>query len=172
MRNDRGVSFRVRSREGHQSDRSTMGVAFLVCLMVCLSCYKVKSFAIDSSPKYGRLSRSICVLSSSLADDNIDGSLLDMLLPPTDCKVEQMSPTDLAFIGDALYELLVRSRSVWPPKKTSNLQTLVVGLVRGTTVCIFTMPYFIACPDSHFTISRTSVPLTYQVAPKLRVDSC
>ena len=110
-----------------------MGVAILAFLLACLPCFKVESFIIESRLKYGRLSRPIRVSSSSPAYDNINDSLLNMLMPPPHCKVEQMSPTDLAYIGDAVYELLVRSRSVWPPKKTSNLQTLVVGLVRGTT---------------------------------------
>lgn len=58
-------------------------------------------------------------------------SLLQFLQPSEDCQVNRMSSTDLAYIGDAVYELFVRSRTVWPSKKTSDLQTQVVGLVRG-----------------------------------------
>jgi hypothetical protein len=59
-------------------------------------------------------------------------SLLENLSPSPDCKVEQMSSTDLAYVGDAVYELSVRSWAVWPPKRTSDLQLQVVELVRGT----------------------------------------
>lgn len=68
-----------------------------------------------------------------LTDSPKDSSrLLELLRPPPSCKVEQMSSTDLAYIGDVVYELLVRSMHVWPPKRTSDLQTTVVALVRGT----------------------------------------
>lgn len=58
-------------------------------------------------------------------------SLLEIFSPAAGCKVEQMSSTDLAYVGDALYELTVRSWAVWPPKRTSDLQNQVVELVRG-----------------------------------------
>jgi hypothetical protein len=63
-------------------------------------------------------------------------SLLENLSPSPNRKVEQMSSTDLAYVGDAVYELSVRSWAVWPPKRTSDLQIQVVELVRGTcTAC-------------------------------------
>jgi hypothetical protein len=58
-------------------------------------------------------------------------SLQELLLPSTSCDVGQMSTTDLAYIGDVVYELFIRSRTVWPPKRTSDLQLQVVALVRG-----------------------------------------
>lgn len=86
-------------------------------------------------------------------------SLMDLLLPSNDCKVDQMSGTDLgtnvdgrcelerglwasyhltfletfliAYIGDVVFELFVRSRNVWPSKRTSDLQNIVVNMVRG-----------------------------------------
>lgn len=60
--------------------------------------------------------------------------LRDVLAPSKSCKVDQMSSTDLAYIGDVVYELMVRSKSVWPPKRTSDLQNEVVNLVRGTCI--------------------------------------
>jgi hypothetical protein len=60
-------------------------------------------------------------------------SLLEIFSPSSGCKVEQMSSTDLAYVGDALYELTVRSWAVWPPKRTSDLQNQVVELVRGAS---------------------------------------
>lgn len=62
----------------------------------------------------------------------VDTSLLNLLSPPPPCDVDRMSSTDLAYVGDVVYELLVRSKKVWPPKRTSHLQSQVVGLVRGT----------------------------------------
>jgi hypothetical protein len=58
-------------------------------------------------------------------------SLLDLLRPPNTTDIHRMSPTDMAYIGDAVYELFVRSRYVWPPKRTADLQQQVVALVRG-----------------------------------------
>jgi hypothetical protein len=57
--------------------------------------------------------------------------LRELLLPSTSCDVGQMSTSDLAYIGDVVYELFIRSRTVWPPKRTSDLQLQVVALVRG-----------------------------------------
>jgi ribonuclease III family protein len=42
-----------------------------------------------------------------------------------------MSGTDLAYIGDVVYELYIRTRTVWPLKRTTDLQQKVVALVRG-----------------------------------------
>mmetsp|Transcript_5068 Transcript_5068/g.14213 ORF Transcript_5068/g.14213 Transcript_5068/m.14213 type:complete len:133 (-) Transcript_5068:317-715(-) len=42
-----------------------------------------------------------------------------------------MSSTDLAYIGDVVYELFVRSKFVWPSRRTKDLQTAVVSLVRA-----------------------------------------
>ena len=65
--------------------------------------------------------------------NNEDSSLLlqNILQPSQDCTVDRMSGTDLAYIGDVVYELFVRSRLVWPSKRTSDLQNQVVALVRG-----------------------------------------
>jgi hypothetical protein len=58
-------------------------------------------------------------------------SLLEMLSPLESCDANQMGGTDLAYIGDAIFELFIRSRCVWPSKRTSDLQDQVVALVRG-----------------------------------------
>jgi ribonuclease III family protein len=55
----------------------------------------------------------------------------DILRPSRNCRVELMSPTDLAYIGDVVYELFVRCRHVWPSKRTSDLQDIVVHTVRA-----------------------------------------
>lgn len=58
-------------------------------------------------------------------------SLLSLLRPSPNCKIEQMSVSDLAYIGDVVYELFIRCRTVWPPKRTSQLQEQVVSIVRA-----------------------------------------
>eukprot|EP00555_Chaetoceros_dichaeta_P005475 CAMPEP_0198254718 /NCGR_PEP_ID=MMETSP1447-20131203/4994_1 /TAXON_ID=420782 /ORGANISM="Chaetoceros dichaeta, Strain CCMP1751" /LENGTH=273 /DNA_ID=CAMNT_0043940889 /DNA_START=70 /DNA_END=891 /DNA_ORIENTATION=+ len=63
-------------------------------------------------------------------------SLRDILHPSKACDPLQMSPTSLAYIGDAVFELYARSRYVWPSRRTSELQTLVVGKVRAETQSI------------------------------------
>lgn len=57
--------------------------------------------------------------------------LLDCLTPRNDCRVDQMSGTELAYIGDVVYELFVRSKLVWPSKRTADLQQQAVALVRA-----------------------------------------
>jgi hypothetical protein len=58
-------------------------------------------------------------------------SLDELLLPSPDCDVNQVGPTALAYIGDVVFELLVRSRHVWPTRRTADLQQQVVAFVRG-----------------------------------------
>lgn len=58
-------------------------------------------------------------------------SLDELLLPSTKCDVNQVGPTALAYIGDVVFELMVRARHVWPTRRTSDLQQQVVALVRG-----------------------------------------
>lgn len=58
-------------------------------------------------------------------------SLGELLSPSSTCNVNQMSGTDLAYIGDVVFELFIRSRHVWPSKRTSDLQNIVVGVVRA-----------------------------------------
>jgi hypothetical protein len=59
--------------------------------------------------------------------------LLDMLRPASHsgCDPDQMSPAALAYIGDNVFELYIRSRYVWPARKMSKLQDIVVRVVRG-----------------------------------------
>jgi hypothetical protein len=57
--------------------------------------------------------------------------LLEQLSPMKSCRPDQMGGTDLAYIGDVVFELFIRSRCVWPSKRTSDLQNQVVALVRG-----------------------------------------
>ena len=56
---------------------------------------------------------------------------MPLLLPITNCNPTQMSPTSLAYIGDVVYEMCIRCRYVWPSRRTSDLQNVVVAKVRG-----------------------------------------
>ena len=88
-----------------------------------------------SSGAYERITTSINSsddvnsIDETLADSK---SLVEFLSPSSSCRVNQMSGTDLAYIGDVVYELFVRSRHVWPSKRTTDLQNTVVGIVNGT----------------------------------------
>jgi hypothetical protein len=39
-----------------------------------------------------------------------------------------------AYIGDVVFELYIRSRHVWPSRRTSDLQDCVVAIVRGVYI--------------------------------------
>lgn len=60
-------------------------------------------------------------------------SQMPLLLPITTCIPSQMSPTSLAYIGDVVYEMCIRCRYVWPSRRTSDLQNVVVAKVRAET---------------------------------------
>lgn len=57
--------------------------------------------------------------------------LYELLRPSSKCDPTQMSPTSLAYIGDSVFELFVRSKYVWPSRRTTDLQNIVVAKVRG-----------------------------------------
>jgi ribonuclease-3 family protein len=44
-----------------------------------------------------------------------------------------MTPAALAYIGDVVFELFVRCRYVWPNRRMSSLQDVVVNVVRAET---------------------------------------
>lgn len=58
-------------------------------------------------------------------------SLDELLQPSSSCDVKQMGPTAMAYIGDVVFELFIRSRCVWPTRRTADLHEKVVRLVRG-----------------------------------------
>ena len=57
--------------------------------------------------------------------------LIGLFSPDPKCDTTRMSGTDLAYIGDVVFEIYSRSRYVWPSKRTSELQKTVVERVRG-----------------------------------------
>jgi len=58
-------------------------------------------------------------------------SLEELLLPSSKCDVNQVGPTAFAYVGDVVFEHMVRAKHVWPTRRTSDLQRQVVALVRG-----------------------------------------
>jgi ribonuclease III family protein len=103
---------------------------------------------IESRKHYTRIHRSSCTKMKKGHNDEYQDSFhnhvsieassdklfniqrpFDVFRPSPKCRVELMSPTDLAYIGDSVYELFVRCRHVWPPKRTSDLQNIVVNAV-------------------------------------------
>lgn len=59
-------------------------------------------------------------------------------------QVEQLSPTALAYIGDAVYELYIRISLLMPPKRMANYHSQVVAQVRAESqaICLQTIePY-------------------------------
>ncbi|CAB9501333.1 Mini-ribonuclease 3 [Seminavis robusta] len=68
---------------------------------------------------------------SSETSPNGSKSLAELLTPSKDAQPSQMSGTELAYIGDAVFELFIRSRHVWPSQRTSDLQDTVVSTVRA-----------------------------------------
>lgn len=54
-------------------------------------------------------------------------------LSVTQGQLQQISPLALAYLGDAVYELYVRSRYLLPPKRSHTYHSLVVSQVRAET---------------------------------------
>ncbi|WP_066121897.1 Mini-ribonuclease 3 [Geminocystis sp. NIES-3709] len=51
--------------------------------------------------------------------------------------LQQVSPASLAYIGDAVYELYIRTHYLLPPKKISDYHHRVVEKVRAETQAIY-----------------------------------
>ena len=60
-----------------------------------------------------------------------DPSMFFELMSPTSAKPDQMSASSLAYLGDVVFELFIRSRYVWPSQRMSGVQKKVVSIVRG-----------------------------------------
>ncbi|KAL7507126.1 hypothetical protein ACHAXN_004346 [Cyclotella atomus] len=64
--------------------------------------------------------------------DTIDPSgLFELMSPVESVKPDQMSASALAYLGDVVFELFIRSRYVWPERRMSDLQNKVVSIVRA-----------------------------------------
>ncbi len=51
--------------------------------------------------------------------------------------LNQLSPSSLAYLGDAVYELYVRTRFLWPPKRVADYHHQVVSQVRAESQAMF-----------------------------------
>ena len=58
-----------------------------------------------------------------------DVGLLQKSLTPQ--QLRQLSPISLAYVGDAVYELYVRQRYLFPPRRTHHYHQQVVAQVRA-----------------------------------------
>ena len=58
-------------------------------------------------------------------------SFYELMSPINTAKPDQMSASSLAYLGDVVFELFIRSRYVWPSRRMSDLQNKVVSVVRG-----------------------------------------
>jgi ribonuclease-3 family protein len=74
-----------------------------------------------------------------IADDGLKLSLTDISLNrvhparATPAEIERISPAAWAYLGDAVYELYIRSRYLMPPRRLQAYHELVVGQVRAET---------------------------------------
>lgn len=118
--------------------RRVLNLSLLVFFSVQLCLLAEASFVgIDGGIRKGEKSHwtwTPMIRSASNQDEirhSENDSLLDALIPAKSCDVTQMSPTTLAYVGDAVYELYVRSRYAWPSRRTTAYRDIVVGIVRG-----------------------------------------
>jgi hypothetical protein len=63
---------------------------------------------------------------------NDPSRFFEFMSPIDSVQPEQMSASTLAYLGDVVFELFIRSRYVWPERRMSDLQNKVVSIVRGT----------------------------------------
>ena len=74
-----------------------------------------------------------------IADDGLKLSLTDISLNrvhparATPAEIERISPAAWAYLGDAVYELYIRSWYLRPPRRLQAYHELVVGQVRAET---------------------------------------
>lgn len=68
--------------------------------------------------------------SSQESNDNLS-LLIELMSPVSSAQPDQMSASSLAYLGDVVFELFIRSRYVWPQRRMPVLQNTVVGLVNG-----------------------------------------
>jgi hypothetical protein len=92
----------------------------------------------------------------------------ELMSPVTSAKPDQMSASSLAYLGDVVFELFVRSRYVWPSRRMTDLQDKVVSVVRGKIhfTCITSINRLRSQKFTH------TPPSTGMNAAKLRLNLC
>lgn len=122
-------------------------LSLLYCLVMMVTVFQcsfclplVLSWTVTEFPSrsVGKIPKSVLCSKNTEEESDIrqpskESELFQMLLPNPTCNPTQMSPTSLAYIGDSVFEMFVRSRYVWPSRRTTDLQNLVVAKVRGTS---------------------------------------
>jgi ribonuclease-3 family protein len=99
-------------------------------------------------------------------------------LPPTAVALEQLSPAALAYLGDAVYELYVRSHYLIPPKRLQDYHAQVVRQVRAEGQALqlrLLQPYLTSAEQEILRQGRNAAshkskrgdPKTYQQATSL-----
>jgi ribonuclease III family protein len=66
--------------------------------------------------------------------------------------INQLSPTALAYIGDAVYELYIRTRFLMPPKRMTDYHTQVVAQVKAESQAAH-----LASLEPHLTIAEREI---------------
>mmetsp|Transcript_21729 Transcript_21729/g.37313 ORF Transcript_21729/g.37313 Transcript_21729/m.37313 type:complete len:234 (-) Transcript_21729:107-808(-) len=82
----------------------------------------------------------------SESQEQQDPSLLFEIMSPKNAKPDQMSASSLAYLGDVVYELFVRSRYVWPSRRMSDLQNKVVSIVRAEAQSLLLQKFMATFP--------------------------
>ncbi len=104
--------------------------------------------------------------------------LSDRPFPLSFAQIRQLSPTALAYLGDAVYELYVRSQCLLPPSRLHTYHQRVVSHVRAETQADYATVLRPHLTDSELTVfnqGRNSAssgpkrinPATYQQATGL-----
>lgn len=68
--------------------------------------------------------------SSSPSHDYLT-SFCELMSPVSSAQPDQMSASSLAYLGDVVFEMFIRSRYVWPSRRMPQLQNTVVSLVNA-----------------------------------------
>ena len=76
------------------------------------------------------------LLNCPLTNNDAGITLLPAGEQVTAAQLQQLSPTALAYLGDAVYELYIRSYYLHPPKRSQTYHRLVVAQVRAETQAV------------------------------------
>lgn len=68
---------------------------------------------------------------SSDSDESFEQNPEQLLPKLSQSQLQQLSPTALAYLGDAVYELYIRRYYLLPPQRVENYHRLVVAQVRA-----------------------------------------
>eukprot|EP00540_Astrosyne_radiata_P014726 CAMPEP_0116853390 /NCGR_PEP_ID=MMETSP0418-20121206/17885_1 /TAXON_ID=1158023 /ORGANISM="Astrosyne radiata, Strain 13vi08-1A" /LENGTH=196 /DNA_ID=CAMNT_0004485785 /DNA_START=196 /DNA_END=786 /DNA_ORIENTATION=+ len=58
-------------------------------------------------------------------------SMEELLMPQAEFDIKEVGISSLAYIGDSVFELFVRTKNIWPHRRTSIIQETVVATVRA-----------------------------------------